>query len=181
MYLNCLNWSAKLRNFSASSCPRAHSPKIYIIYEQALVFYISRFWETLRGMPCVNSGYPRVFARKYDPREISLGTKPKIVENNGSGGLSAKMIENSPLFTLMVLGRVLLDITHHRVDARVLGTKYLYIKSTTVYVPSSELGLSHPFSRQRVCPSARFKGGGGTLACGWGGGGVPIPTTGEKA
>ncbi len=29
---------------------------------------------------------------------------------------------------------------------------YIHIKSITVYVPSSELGLSHPLSRQRVCP-----------------------------
>jgi hypothetical protein len=36
-------------------------------------------------------------------------------------------------------------------------TKYVYIKSTTVYVPSSELGLS----RQRVCPSPRNQKGGG--------------------
>jgi hypothetical protein len=43
-------------------------------------------------------------------------------------------------------------------------TKYVYIKITTVYVPSSELGLSQPHSRQRVCPSPRT-GGGGTLAC----------------
>ncbi len=35
------------------------------------------------------------------------------------------------------------------------------IKSTTVYVPSSESGLSHPLSRQRVCPSAGNQGGGG--------------------
>ncbi len=49
-------------------------------------------------------------------------------------------------------------------------TKYIYIKSTTVYVPSSELGRSHPLSRQRVCPSPRNQTGGGegTLACGWG-------------
>ena len=42
--------------------------------------------------------------------------------------------------------------------------------STTVYVPSSELGHSHPFSRQRVCPYPRFKGGGHThlLVRGWG-------------
>jgi hypothetical protein len=32
---------------------------------------------------------------------------------------------------------------------------------TTVYVPSSELGLSHPLSRQRVCPSPRNQRGGG--------------------
>jgi hypothetical protein len=34
-------------------------------------------------------------------------------------------------------------------------TKYIHIKSTTVYVPSLELGLSHPLSRQRVCRSPR--------------------------
>jgi hypothetical protein len=39
-------------------------------------------------------------------------------------------------------------------------TKYLYIKSTTVYVPSLELGLPHPFSRKRLCPSPGPKGGG---------------------
>ncbi len=44
------------------------------------------------------------------------------------------------------------------------STKYLYIKSTTVYVPSSKLGLSHPLSRQRVCPSPRNRGGGASQA-----------------
>jgi hypothetical protein len=47
---------------------------------------------------------------------------------------------------------------------------YVYIKSTRVYVPSSELGLSQPLSRQLVCPSPQNGGGGGggdgTLACG---------------
>ncbi len=38
-------------------------------------------------------------------------------------------------------------------------TKYIYIKSTTVYVPSSKLGLSRPLSRQRVCPSRRYQRG----------------------
>ncbi len=42
--------------------------------------------------------------------------------------------------------------------------RIVYIKSTTVYVPSSELGLSQPLLRQRVCPSS-IKGGGGTLSC----------------
>ena len=44
---------------------------------------------------------------------------------------------------------------------RVPTTKNLSIQSTTVYVPSSELGLSHPLSRQRVCPSPRNQGGRG--------------------
>jgi hypothetical protein len=39
-------------------------------------------------------------------------------------------------------------------------TKYIYITSSPVYVPSLELGLSHPLSRQRVCPSPRNRGGG---------------------
>jgi hypothetical protein len=38
---------------------------------------------------------------------------------------------------------------------------HIYLQSTTVYVPSSELGLSHPLSRQRVCPSPRNQMGGG--------------------
>jgi hypothetical protein len=53
-----------------------------------------------------------------------------------------------------------------------ITTKYVYIKSTTVYVPSSELGLSQPLYRQRMCPSPQNRG--------WGVGGVPIPTTGER-
>ncbi len=42
-----------------------------------------------------------------------------------------------------------------------LPTKYIHIKSTTVYVLSLELGLSHPLSRQRVCPSPRNQRVGG--------------------
>ncbi len=48
------------------------------------------------------------------------------------------------------------------------STKYIHIKSTTVYVPSLELGLSHPLSRQRVCPSPRNQrvgGGAHSRAC----------------
>ncbi len=61
----------------------------------------------------------------------------------------------------------------------ILYTKYLYIKSTTVYVPSLELGLSQPLSRQRVCPSPPEP----HLPAGEGLGGEShaIPTTGEKA
>ncbi len=39
------------------------------------------------------------------------------------------------------------------------STKYVNIKSTTVYVPSSELGLSQPLSRQRVVPLPPEPGG----------------------
>jgi hypothetical protein len=38
-------------------------------------------------------------------------------------------------------------------------TKYMHILSTTVYVPSSELGLPHLLSLKRVCPP-QPKGGG---------------------
>jgi hypothetical protein len=58
----------------------------------------------------------------------------------------------------------------------------IYRVRTTVYM-STRRNLdspSHPLSRQRVCPSPQNQRGGGTLACGWGVGGVPIPTTGEK-
>jgi hypothetical protein len=59
-----------------------------------------------------------------------------------------------------------------KIGQYVKHTKYVYIKSTTVYVPSSELGLSQPLSRQRVCPSPqnRVWGGGHTRlrVRGWG-------------
>ncbi len=42
-------------------------------------------------------------------------------------------------------------------------TKYIYIKSTTVYVPLSELGLSQPLSRQRVWLSPQNWGRGDGL------------------
>jgi hypothetical protein len=63
-----------------------------------------------------------------------------------------------------------------------LGTKYLYIESTTVYVLSSELGLPKPFSRKRVCPpSPEQRVEGHTRLWLRGCRGVPIPATGEKA
>jgi hypothetical protein len=49
----------------------------------------------------------------------------------------------------------------HATGQRHWTTKYINMKSTTVYVPSSELGLSQPLSRQRVCPSPQNRGGGG--------------------
>ncbi len=60
---------------------------------------------------------------------------------------------------------------HHSVCPLVTRTEFpppqsTYIQSTTVYVPSLELGLPRPFSRKRVCPPPRTKGWGGTLACG---------------
>jgi len=65
---------------------------------------------------------------------------------------------------------------YNRLTHKVL---YIHLQSTTVYVPSSELGFSHPLSRQPVCPSPRNQRGGHSRlrVRGWG---VPIPTTGEK-
>jgi hypothetical protein len=48
------------------------------------------------------------------------------------------------------------------IDGEYCNHKNIYIKSTTVYVPSLELGLSHPLSRQRVCFSPGTKGEGET-------------------
>ncbi len=60
--------------------------------------------------------------------------------------------------------------TRDHTEMSLCPTKYVYIKSTTVYVPSSELGLSQPLSRQRVWPSPRIGGGGHTRlrVRGWG-------------
>jgi hypothetical protein len=58
-------------------------------------------------------------------------------------------------------------------------------QSAKPFLQSSELGLSHPFSRRRVCPPTLWSGAGGhtphSLAgegLGWGRGG-PIPTRGH--
>ncbi len=54
-----------------------------------------------------------------------------------------------------------------------INTKYVHIKSTTVYAPCRNWDSPQPLSRQRVFPSPQKQGGGGTLACGWGVGGSP--------
>jgi hypothetical protein len=60
---------------------------------------------------------------------------------------------------------------HSFVDYLGMTTKYVYIKSTTAYVPLSELGLSQPLCRQRVYPSPQNRWGGGghtrLLVRGW--------------
>jgi hypothetical protein len=61
-----------------------------------------------------------------------------------------------------------------------VGTKYVYIKSTTVYVPSSVLERPHPFSASECAPPPGTKGGGHSRLR-VRGGGASIPTTGEKA
>ncbi len=50
------------------------------------------------------------------------------------------------------------------------STYVLLILSTTVYVPSSELGLSHHLSRSECAPTPGTKGGGHTRlrVSGWG-------------
>ncbi len=59
-------------------------------------------------------------------------------------------------------------------------TKYLYIQSTTVYVPSSELGLPLPLSRKQALPPGPNVGGGGGAhrPGGMGVGGYPLPRRG---
>jgi hypothetical protein len=59
-----------------------------------------------------------------------------------------------------------------------------YSVHSVQYVPASEMGPpppSPPLPQASVPLPPGTKRGAGTLACGLGGGGVPIPTTGEKA
>ncbi len=67
-------------------------------------------------------------------------------------------------------------------DPRLLSPQstYICIKSTTVYVTSSELGLSQPLDRQRVYPSPQNRRGGGHTRLRVGVWGSPIPTTALK-
>ncbi len=64
---------------------------------------------------------------------------------------------------------------------RYTHTKYIHIKSTTVDVPSSEFGLYHLLSGQRVSPFPGTKGGGGHTRQGVRGWGSPNSNDWRKA
>jgi hypothetical protein len=53
----------------------------------------------------------------------------------------------APVFVVMW---ILYKYTQRVLQTLHFTTKYVYKKSTTVYVPSSQLGLSQQISRQRV-------------------------------
>ncbi len=58
------------------------------------------------------------------------------------------------------------------------STKYVHIKSTTVYAPPRNWDSPQPPTRRLVCPLPPVSGGRGTLAGEKGVGRVPIPTRG---
>jgi hypothetical protein len=60
----------------------------------------------------------------------------------------------------------------------VLSTKYIHIKSTTVYAPRRNWDSPQPPTRRLVCPLPPVSGGRGTLAGEKGVGRVRIPTKG---
>ncbi len=62
--------------------------------------------------------------------------------------------------------------------AYVYPTKYVHIKSTTVYAPRRNWDFPQPPTRRLVCPLPPVSGGRGTLAGEKGVGRVPIPTRG---
>ncbi len=66
---------------------------------------------------------------------------------------------------------------HNVMVSCILGLFPQSRQSAKLFLQSSELGLPHPLTRRRVCPP--FGSGRGTLACGRGSGGVPIPTSGH--
>ncbi len=112
--------------------------------------------------------------------KVFFGNRYSLKSNTYFWG-TAMLVQDGFLYLIVTKHKLTVWLSFHY--CTVGPTKYLYLQSTTVYVSSSELGLSHPLSRQWVCPSPGTQGGWavGTLACGWGVGGVPIPTTGEKA
>jgi hypothetical protein len=60
-------------------------------------------------------------------------------------------------------------------------TKYVHIKSTTVYAPRRNWDSPNPFFASECSPPPRNRGGGGTQACGWGVGGGPNSDEGRGA
>ncbi len=73
-------------------------------------------------------------------------------------------------------------LTYPHPPSIIRDIKYIYLEYQ-VYVPSLKLRLPTLSPASECAPPPGTKGGaGGTLACGWGRRGVPVPTTiGEKA
>jgi hypothetical protein len=61
-------------------------------------------------------------------------------------------------------------------SSMITNTKYVHIKSTTVYAPRRNWDSPQPPTRRLVCPLPPVSGGRGTLAGEKGVGRVPIPT-----
>jgi hypothetical protein len=84
----------------------------------------------------------------------------QLVEVDGDKGT-----RNLSIFAILqVLSFKMAEIVQHIFQETEETTKYVYIKSTTAYVPSSEIGLSQPLSNQRLCPSPQNRGEGHTIA-----------------
>ncbi len=80
-----------------------------------------------------------------DRREIKIKSISNLMESANrpfGAGRGGDIVHCNPVIPMRIRRRPNLP-----------STKYVYIKSTTVYVPSSELGLSQALSRQRRCPS----------------------------
>ncbi len=69
-------------------------------------------------------------------------------------------------------------VAHSIILAWFLTTKYVHIKSTTVYAPRRNWDSPQPPTRRLVCPLPPVSGGRGILAGEKGVGRVPVPTRG---
>ncbi len=109
-------------------------------------------------------------------------TTPDMIYDYINDPIGAHSIRWVPIGSFSYLSLLASQGVRKKDMSSIWATKYLYIKGTTVYVPSSELILSHPLSRKRVCPfPPEPKGEGAHSPVGEGFGVVPIPTTGGKA
>jgi hypothetical protein len=70
------------------------------------------------------------------------------------GMFSLSTERNIPCFGILYIYEL-----HSNLSIIGTATKYVYMKTTTVYVPSSELGLSQPLSRKECSPPPRTRGG----------------------
>jgi hypothetical protein len=69
-------------------------------------------------------------------------------------------------FLLLLSDEVHFSIIYHFSLVLIMAWVCIYKEYSTWHVPSLELELSQPLSRQRACPSPQNLGGGGKLACG---------------
>jgi len=144
----------------------------------------------------LGSGREKIRIRDIHPGSATLVISPKSIRVWSEYPKFCVVLRTMQAFCMLQYLRIRLASIHihrHRHNSMPLHTlnwsfsttKYIHIKSTTMCLcPLVGIGtLPPPLSPASVTVPLPpgTKGRGGTLACGWGVGGVPIPTTGEKA
>ncbi len=107
---------------------------------------------------CTRLGYPPILAINPSTNSAQISVLFDLSRTLRSCPQRRKALENCP--SVVWVRATLFEEKSGSGVASGRATKYVKIKSTTVYAHSSKLGLSQPLSCQRVCPSPQNRGVG---------------------